>query len=111
MAKIEITETEAELLARAKAKAQRAAELKAKREEKSEALEGETKADAFKRIATSRVNKALDALDVLGNTFNTANYEYTPAQCDKIFGFLNTKIVELVSRSKGEVKGKEAVQI
>ncbi len=47
-------------------------------------IEGESKAEAFKRLATNRTKNVLKALRVLGNCSNHGNYEYTPEQVLKI---------------------------
>lgn len=74
--------------------------------ESEEAVAGESKADAFKRIAARRTNKALDALAVLENTFNKNNYEFTQEQADKIVAALNNGIEKIVSRAGGEAPTK-----
>lgn len=44
----------------------------------------ESKAAIFKRLATSRVNKAVTAIDAIGKLANPAGYEYTVAQVKQI---------------------------
>lgn len=40
----------------------------------------ESKAAIFKRLATSRVNKAVAAIDSIGKLANPASYDYTKSQ-------------------------------
>jgi len=41
---------------------------------------GESKSDAFKRLARKRVTAALDKIRLIGNLSNRSSYEYTEAQ-------------------------------
>lgn len=52
----------------------------------------ETKADAFKRLASARVQTVLDRLDILANCSNRAQYEYTAEQVEKIRSTIQTKL-------------------
>lgn len=47
------------------------------------ALDNETKAETFQRLANKRVNNALDKIRLIGN-LSSANYEYTEEQVNKI---------------------------
>jgi len=68
----------------------------------------ETKAQAFARIANSRLNgKIVDgkrvggifnSLRVIGNLSNRAQYEYTDAQVDRIFNSLRAAVDEAESK-------------
>lgn len=55
----------------------------------------ETKADAFKRLAKSRVNAALDRIRLIGNLSNKSSYDYTEEQVDKIEQALINAIAEV----------------
>jgi hypothetical protein len=55
----------------------------------------ETKADKFKRLANSRVPKALAAIANIRGIANKANYEYTPEQTAKIMGALEAEMTKL----------------
>lgn len=68
--------------------------------------EGETKADRFKRLATSRVKKVLTAMDILSNCSSRTTYEYTPEQVEKLFSYLD-KGIEDLRLAFGTVKAKE----
>ena len=48
-----------------------------------DAIDGESKEDAFKRIATARMNKALKMIALLGN-LSSAQYSSTSEQHDAI---------------------------
>ena len=66
----------------------------------------ETKAQKFTRLATSRTNKALDAISNIRGLTNTTNYEYTPDQAAKIMGALEAEMTKLAEAFKG--KSEEA---
>ena len=51
----------------------------------------ETKADKFKRLASARVTKALNSIDLIGN-LSGSGYEYTPEQIEAIFTALNEEM-------------------
>jgi hypothetical protein len=52
-------------------------------EQEVEHVEGESKEDAFKRLASSRVNKALKMIALIGN-LSSAQYSSTSEQHDAI---------------------------
>lgn len=56
----------------------------------------ESKQEKFLRLANRRVPVALKALARVANLANTTNYEYTPAQRDKILTVL-TEVMHRVS--------------
>ena len=53
---------------------------------------GETKRDAFKRLATQRTNAVLERLRILGNCANPALYEYTEEDVKKIFRTIESEL-------------------
>lgn len=53
---------------------------------------GETRRDKFVRLANSRVNKAIKAIQLIGNLSNRSNYDYSQEDVDKIFSALNSEI-------------------
>jgi hypothetical protein len=61
-------------------------------------MRGEGKRDRFIRLAEKRVNKALDALRLVGNLSNRGNYEYADADVDKILKALEAELRELKRR-------------
>lgn len=60
----------------------------------------ETKGQKFARLATSRTNKALDAIANLGGLASKTNYEYTDEQVAKIFGALEAEMTKLQTKFK-----------
>ena len=55
-------------------------------------VKDQDKADAFKRLAGKRVSVILDKLDILQNCANRGQYEYSPAQVEKIRSAIQTKL-------------------
>jgi hypothetical protein len=66
-----------------------------------EKIENETKEQKFRRIATSRANRILDDLRLLGNCSNKSGYSYTEIDVNKIFSAIEkeTKRVKLMFES------------
>lgn len=62
----------------------------------------ESKADKFKRLAESRVNKALDALATVRSLANKNNYEFTDEQSAKIMGALEGGLTQVGDAFKGK---------
>lgn len=58
----------------------------------------ETRRERFVRVATRRVNKILDLLDVLGNCSNPMNYEYTDEQVQQIFDAIRAEVDEVQAK-------------
>lgn len=54
--------------------------------------QGETKRDAFRRLATQRTNAVLERLRILGNCANPALYEYTQEDVKKIFRTIEAEV-------------------
>lgn len=52
----------------------------------------ETDREKFVRLATARVNKAIKAIQVIGNLSNRSNYSYDQADVEKIFRALTAEI-------------------
>ena len=52
------------------------------------------KRQRFEKVASYRVQKVLDMLDSLGNCSNRNNYEYIPADIEKMFRALKEKLKE-----------------
>lgn len=59
------------------------------------AVEGETKVDKFKRIATYRLNNVLTDLNVLSNCADNATYDYTDEQVQIIVNVLKKRLSDL----------------
>ena len=62
------------------------------------------KTGSFKTIAARRANNVVKQLELLGNTANRGNYEYTQAQVDTIF----EAISEAYDICKAKFQTKEA---
>ena len=56
------------------------------------------KSGAFKRLANSRVNKALNELRLIGNLSNRSNYDYTPEEVEAIFDALKAGVKDCKKR-------------
>ena len=56
------------------------------------------KHDNFVRLAESRVNKALDAIRIIGNLSNPSYYEYSEAEVREITAALTNGINEIKSQ-------------
>lgn len=52
----------------------------------------ETPSDKFKRIASSRTQKIIDMIRLLGNCSNTYVYEYTDDEVKKIFDAIEIEL-------------------
>jgi len=65
------------------------------------------KRDRFAKVAASRVQKALDALDSLSKCSNKSNYEYSEADIRKMARVLNDKLKTTLAtfRSGADAKG------
>lgn len=61
-----------------------------------------TKREAFVRLGAARVQKVLDAMDVLKNCANTSQYEYTEADVNKLEATLNKSVVNLIRVFRGQ---------
>lgn len=53
------------------------------------------KRERFARLAEARVQKAAEALRLIGNLSNRANYSYDEAEAKQIIDFLNSEIKKL----------------
>lgn len=64
------------------------------------------KIERFTRLATSRTNKAIKAIYLVGNCSNKGNYEYNQEQVDKIINALEDAICHIKSEFFNEMEGK-----
>lgn len=60
-------------------------------------LPDESKADAFKRLATKRTTVALDKIRLIGN-LTSANYEYSDEQAARIISALQNSLNDLARK-------------
>ena len=67
-------------------------------------LEG--KAERFKRIATKRTVKVLEALRLLGNCGNRGTYTYTKEEVNRIFGEVRKTVKDAESQFAKSEKHK-----
>lgn len=68
--------------------------------------ENESKAQTFQRLAPLRVNNALNKIRIVGNLSNTANYEFTPEQVDRIEAALCESIAQIMRQFRKEKQTK-----
>jgi len=66
-------------------------------EGESKVVEGESKHDKFKRLATPRVTNALKKIELIGN-LSSSGYEYTPEEVEKIFSALQQTLESTKNR-------------
>jgi len=75
-----------------------------------QARSGETKRDAFKRLAVRRTNAVLDKLRILSNCANPYAYEWDDDDIRQIFGSIDQEVklararFQQVQRSRREFK-------
>ncbi len=60
-------------------------------------VEGESKQEKFKRIASARTKKILEDLRLLGNCANTGNYHYSKEDINKIFSTIEKEVKRVKS--------------
>ena len=60
-------------------------------------VDGETKEDKFKRIATARTVRILEDLRLLGNCANTNTYSYSGQEINKIFSTIEKEVKRVKS--------------
>ena len=60
-----------------------------------ENIEGETKAEAFKRLANFRLAKTVKRIRQIGNLSSKVKYEYTPEQAEILMEVLNLELEKL----------------
>ena len=58
----------------------------------------EDKIQSFKKLANIRVNRAIDAIRLIGNLSNKQNYEYSDSDVSKILSTLEAELKETKSR-------------
>ena len=78
----------------------------------SGAAESSQRRVKFAELATKRVNKATQAIRVIGNLSNRSNYEYTEQDVQRIIKELNTAVVDTKRRfSSGNGADTESFRI
>lgn len=58
----------------------------------------ETPHDKFRRLAESRVNRALNDIRLIGNLSNRNNYDFTSEEVEKIFRALDSELKQVKAR-------------
>ena len=66
----------------------------------------ESPRDRFVRLATTRVNKALKAIALIGNLSERSNYSYAPDDVAKIFAALERELRASKLRFQYRQRGK-----
>ena len=67
-------------------------------------MDEKTKKANFKRLAESRTQKIIKAIETLGNLSNRSNYEYSDEQVDRIFNAIEEEL--RIQRAKFKKGGK-----
>jgi hypothetical protein len=70
----------------------------------------ETKAAKFSRLASARVKRAVKVINLVGS-LASPQYEKTPAQVDKIEGYLNAAVRAAMARLRGEAEADDTIEI
>jgi len=65
-------------------------------------MKEETKSQKFQRLAATRINKIVSAINTLGNLSNTSQYDFTSEEVGKIIDALNTAVEDLEYRFGGD---------
>lgn len=63
---------------------------------------GNIRRNRFEKIASKRVQKVLDDLDLLSNCSNKNNYEYSESDVKKMMSALRAKIKQLETSFSGQ---------
>jgi len=74
-------------------------------EQKKAARKAEQAAN-FKKLASSRTEKALQAIAMIGGCANRNNYEYTAEQAEKIGAALTAEVAKLGAKFAAALEGK-----
>lgn len=70
-------------------------------------MSGRDKHAKFVELAEKRVNKALEALRLVGNLANKANYEYSPDEAKRIVTALQAELMSVKSKFLSEHSGQD----
>lgn len=63
----------------------------------------------FVELATSRVNRAIKELRLIGNLSNRSSYEYTDEEAKKIIRALQRELDDLKGRFKNDDQGDDSL--
>lgn len=67
----------------------------------------ETSNEKFKRIASTRTQKIISMIQLLGNCSNTYIYEYSEEEVKKIFDAIDTELKIAKEKYKSSTRSKE----
>ncbi len=65
------------------------------------------KADKFKELARSRVNRAINMIRLIANLGNKAHYDYTSEQARKITNALEAEVRQVKIKFNSKKRGTE----
>ena len=71
----------------------------------------ENKNEKFKRLAVTRVNKALKAIELIGNLGNKALYDSSPEERKKIIRAITDATNQMKFELEGDAKKKEGFKL
>tara|TARA_B100000700_G_C14711049_1_gene699148 strand:+ start:522 stop:746 length:225 start_codon:yes stop_codon:yes gene_type:complete len=69
------------------------------------------KSEKFKRLAKSRVNRAINMIRLIANLGNKAHYDYTPDQARKIVSALQSEVSNVRIKFNSKKRGTEEFTI
>lgn len=72
---------------------------------------GETKQEAFTRVATKRTNRILKDVSLLGNLSDKRNYRYERYQVEKIFRAIDAELREAKVRFNAALKRERKIKL
>lgn len=64
----------------------------------------ETRKEKFKRLATARTKSILNAIRLLGNLSNKANYDYSDEDLNKVFRAVDEQLRVVKTKFQGKLK-------
>ena len=70
-----------------------------------------SKSDNFKKLARSRVNRAINMIRLIANLGNKAHYDYTPDQARKIVTALQSEVINVKTKFNSKKRGTEEFTI
>lgn len=71
----------------------------------------ETPHGKFRRLAESRVNRALNDIRLIGNLSNRNNYDYTNEEIDKIFRAIDSELKQVRARFLEGARGESEFRL
>ena len=74
-------------------------------------VKNESNHEKFRRLATSRTQKVLDALRILGNCANMQTYEYNREEVEKIFKNIRATTEEIKLKFMTKITDKHIFQL